>query len=266
MRILVTNDDGIQSNGIWSLAKSLQKIAEVKVVAPDRDKSGTGTSMTIVDVVRADEFVSPVEGIQAFSVQGTPADSVILATETLFSEPFDLVFAGINRGANLGLDILNSGTVGGALNGYYREITSVAISAHYSPTTVDINFDTAAEIAATVASELHSNQPEKPQLLIINVPDSASGVIEGVETTRIGPRAYLENIEVGRDGRRTHYWIRHNKPVLDEPPHGTDLWAIENNRVSITPIDLSFSLGTENSTAKTLTRKIASSLSLYQDQ
>ena len=114
MRILVTNDDGVHSEGLWSLAAALAEIGRVSVVAPDRDMSGIGTAITLTNVVRARSVESPISGIDATSVQGTPADCAILALESLYDERFDLVASGINHGANLGLDVLSSGTVGAA--------------------------------------------------------------------------------------------------------------------------------------------------------
>ena len=128
MRILVTNDDGIHSPGLWSVAEALKPLGEVIVVAPDRDQSGISAAMTLLAVVRAEEVQAQIEGVKAFSVEGTPGDCVILANGTLVKEPFDLVVSGINQGANFGLDIMNSGTVGAAFHGYFRGIPSIAVS------------------------------------------------------------------------------------------------------------------------------------------
>ena len=108
MKILVTNDDGIHSPGLWALAEGLKHLGDVVVVAPDRDQSGIGGAKTLLDVLRVEEVAAKVEGVRAYAVEGTPADCVILATESLFNERFDLVASGINQGANLGLDILSS--------------------------------------------------------------------------------------------------------------------------------------------------------------
>ena len=218
MRILVTNDDGIHHHGLWALAEALKEVGRVSVVAPDRDMSGIGTALTLVAVVRAQEVASPVADVKAFSVQGTPSDCVVLASEALFGEPFDLLVSGINEGANLGLDILTSGTVGGALHGYYRTIPSMAISAVYSKET-EARYDTAARTAVALAPAMASALNSTP-LLNVNLPDVEPDRIQGVETTRLGPRAYTEHVERGQDGRRTHYWIRHNRPVEDNPRRG----------------------------------------------
>ena len=131
MRVLITNDDGVHAPGLWSVVEALKDVGDVTVVAPDRNQSGTGSSITLLGVVRAHETAPPVDGVTCFRVEGTPADCVILATETLFDEPFDLVVSGINQGANLGLDaVTTSGTVGAAWQAYYRDIPSIAVSVH----------------------------------------------------------------------------------------------------------------------------------------
>ncbi|MEE8473496.1 MAG: 5'/3'-nucleotidase SurE, partial [Dehalococcoidia bacterium] len=127
MRVLVTNDDGIHSRGLWSLVRELAGVAEVTVVAPDREQSGVGTSVTLHHALRLRRERTRVRGVEAYSVEGTPADSVIIAVGHVMKEGVDLVISGINEGANLGNDIFISGTVGGALQGYFYGITSLAI-------------------------------------------------------------------------------------------------------------------------------------------
>ncbi len=235
MRILITNDDGIHSDGLWALAEALNKIGEVHVVAPDRDQSGVGTGMTLLTVVRAIEVASPIDGVAAHAVDGTPADCVILATGSIYSEPFDLMFSGINRGANIGMDVLVSGTVGGALHGYLRGIPSVALSVVYTDT--EIRYDVAAQVGSALGhSVVKLDSPTTPFLNVNLPPDVDSAGIRGVDVTKLGSRAYLESVEKVDDGRRTHYWIRHNRQTDEEPEKGTDLWAVKNDRVSITPL------------------------------
>ena len=261
MRILVTNDDGIHAEGLWVLTGALKELGDVCVVAPDRDLSGSGTAMTLVDVVRAQQVSSPVDDVEAYSVQGTPADCVILAFETLFDGPFDLVASGINAGANLGLDVLSSGTVGGALQGYYNQVPSIAVSSIYGKGG-EVRYEAAARAATALARGLAGSPSDWPPVLNVNLPDVGPEGIEGVEMTRLGPRAYLENVETGKDGRRTHYWIKHNRPVIDHPAEGTDLWATRNNRVSITPIDLVSALGTPPPELDALADSVRSALGL----
>ena len=125
MKILVTNDDGVEAPGLWKMVGALKSLGEVVVAAPDRDQSGIGSARTLLDVVKVREVTNPpIEGIKTFAIEGTPADCVILAVEMLSPGKFDIVLSGINEGSNLGMDILVSGTVGAAIQGYYREMHS----------------------------------------------------------------------------------------------------------------------------------------------
>ena len=259
MKILVTNDDGIHSPGLWGLAEALKDVGEVVVVAPDRDQSGIGAAITLLEVVRAQEIAPPVEGIKTFAVEGTPADCVILATETLIQEPLDLVVSGINQGANLGLDVMNSGTVGGAFQGYFRNIPSIAVSV---TSLTDVHYEAASRTTVSLVRAIAKNSLKAPLLLNVNLPNVAPDRIERVEITRLGPRAFLESVERGNDGRRTHYWIKHNRPVNSNAPPGTDIWAVRNNRISITPLDLAFAPGEPSTAYQVLTQEVADGLGL----
>lgn len=212
-------------------------LGEVAVVAPDRDQSGVGTARTLLQVLRVTEVETRIEGVPASSVHGTPADCVILATESLFSEPFDLLVSGINPGANLGLDVLDSGTVGGAFRGFYRNIPSIAVSV---TSLTNVKYDLAARVTAELARAMFDHNLAQPMIFNVNVPNVAADEIEQVELTSLGPKAYLESVERGTDGRRVHYWIQHNRPIGDHAKEGTDIWAVRHNRISITPMDPSF--------------------------
>jgi 5'-nucleotidase len=240
LRILVTNDDGINAPGLWKVAESLQALGDVVVVAPDRDQSGVGTSRTLLQVLRVIEVESRIEGVPARSVHGTPADCVILAMETLFPEPFDLLVSGINPGANLGLDVLDSGTVGGAFRGYFRGIPSIAVSV---TSLSNVRYDLAARVTAELAKAISDHKLSQPMIFNVNVPNIATDQIDKVEMTTLGPKAYLESVVEGKDGRRVHYWIHHNKPIGDHAEEGTDIWAVRHNRISITPMDPTFISG-----------------------
>ncbi len=237
MRILVTNDDGVHSEGIWSLAASLADIGRVSVVAPDRDMSGIGTAITITNVVRARPVESPIPGVDAISVQGTPADCAILALESLYDERFDLVVSGINHGANLGLDVLSSGTVGAAMQGSLRGIPAVAVSV---ASLAEVAFEAAARTARAIAAEVA--RPPVPAgtgpapLVNVNLPNLLPEQVLGVCAARLGPRAYLEGVTKGHDGRRTHYWIRHNREVGADAASDTDVYAVRNGWVAISPV------------------------------
>ena len=232
MRILVTNDDSINAPGLWAVAESLTELGQVSVVAPDRDQSGIGTARTLLNILRVSEVETRVRGVPAYTVSGTPSDCVILATDTLFDEPFDLVVSGINEGANLGLDVLDSGTAGGAFRGYFRGIPSIAVSV---TAVTGVRYDTAARVTRSLVESLDG---DRPLVYNVNVPNVPEDRLRGVMETFLGPKAWLENVERGHDGRRTHYWIRHSKPTNAAIPEGCDVWATRNNWVSITSMDL----------------------------
>ena len=237
MRILVTNDDGVHSEGLWSLAASLADIGRVSVVAPDRDNSGISAAISITNVVRARRVESPIAGVDATSVQGTPADCAILALESLYDERFDLVVSGINHGANLGLDVLSSGTVGAAIQGSLRGIPSIAVSV---ASLEDVAFEAAARTARAIAAEV-ARAPAPTgsgpgPLVNVNLPNLLPEQILGVCAARLGPRAYLEEVTKGHDGRRTHYWIRHSRQVGADAATDTDVYAVRNGWAAISPV------------------------------
>ena len=191
MRILVTNDDGTGSEGLWSLAEALTSVGEVFVVAPDRDRSGISAAMTLLDVVRANRIGSPVDGVEAYAVQGTPADCVILAHGALFDAPFDLIFSGINMGTNMGADVLLSGTVGAALHGYLRGVPSVAVSSYYNPDRT--HYAAACIGAVAIASD--------PVRISRDGPDTAEREHTRCRTGRSGGRGNHRSRQQGVRGR-----------------------------------------------------------------
>ncbi len=231
--ILLTNDDGIYAPGLWALAQALED-EEIIIVAPDREQSAVGTSITLHNPLRIKEIKNtPVPGIKTFSVEGTPADSVILAIRYLARDKIRLVISGINEGANLGNDVFISGTVGAALQGYFYNIPSIALSvgSYKNP-----RFDVASKFAKLMVRE---NLLPHGFLLNINFPNLPLDEIEGVEITRLGVRSYMDEIKKGHDGKREYYWIVRGEPVWDEIP-GTDIWAVRRKRISITPLRYSF--------------------------
>ena len=231
MKILVTNDDGIYAEGLWALVKELRHIGTVTVVAPDRDQSGAGTSVTLRQPLRLSEIKSPLKGVNAYSVEGTPADSVILALRFAMKDGVDLVVSGINEGPNLGNDVFISGTVGAALQGYFYAIPAVALSVAAFE---NLHFDVAARLAKLLASEMNDKSLSQRLLLNINLPNLPRDKIGGIEITRLGEREYADKIEPGDDGKRQYYWIMRGESEWQMIP-GTDVWALRQNRISITP-------------------------------
>ena len=235
MKILVTNDDGVYAPGLWEMVGALKDLGEIVVAAPDRDKSGIGTARTLLEVVKSHEIASPpIEGVRTFSVEGTPADCAILGIEHLSPGKFDLVLSGINEGSNLGLDIFSSGTVGGAFQGYFRGIPSIAMSV---ASLTNVQYDAAARTAASLARAITADGDLPPLFLNVNLPNTTAGGIKGAAMTNLGPRLYLETVERGNNGRRTYYWIKHNR-VTNRPVHdGSDIHAVRNNRIAITALN-----------------------------
>ena len=230
LRILVTNDDGFLARGLWDLARALCEVGEVCIVAPDREQSATGSSVTLHNPLRVKEVRSPIKDVKSYLVEGTPGDCVILALGHLLDTKIDMVFSGINEGSNLGDDVLLSGTVGAALHGHLKGITSVAISVGALK---DVHFKAASRLAAVLAP-LIADLPAGT-FLNINLPNLPLEQIKGIEVTRLGRRSYSDEIQPGHDGKRDYYWIVRGRPEW-LPEEGTDIWAFTNNKISITPL------------------------------
>ncbi|MCL5025845.1 MAG: 5'/3'-nucleotidase SurE [Chloroflexi bacterium] len=233
IRILVVNDDGVLAPGLWVLVEELAKVGEVIVVAPDREQSGVGTGVTLHHPVRASKMVHVPLPVEAYSVQGTPGDCVILGLQALAHGPVDIVVSGINEGANLGSDVLVSGTVGAALQGHFHEVPSIAVStsAIHEPI-----FEPAAKLAAALAEELAAGHMPADLFLNVNLPNRPIDEIKGIAVTRLAHRRPTGFLEHQKDARgRAYYWLRYGKPewVVEE---GTDLWALRNGIASITPL------------------------------
>lgn len=233
MKILVTNDDGIYARGLRALAEALQQVGEVVVVAPDREQSATSSAITMHHPVRFREMEALGPEIRAYAVEGTPADSVILALRLLLKdEEVALVFSGINEGLNLGDDVLLSGTVGAAMQGYMQGLPAVAFSVGVAE---EIHFEAAARMSALLACQLALKSFPSGVLLNVNLPNLPLEQIEGIEVTKLARRSYFDMVRKGYDGKREYYWIRRGTAQW-ESEEGTDVHAINNRRVSITPL------------------------------
>lgn len=240
MRILLTNDDGVYAPGIRAAAEALSQIGEVMVCAPDREQSGTGTSVSLQHPVRIMELPPIVPGVPTYSVDGTPCDAAIVALEAVRPGQVDLVVSGINTGANLGEDVLVSGTVGAALQAYFRGIPSIAISV---TSLTEVVFEPAGVLVKALVQRLEMKGlaqalprgSERPVLLNVNLPNLPQEKLAGVQVTRLGRRAYADVVKEGHDGRRKWFWVARDKPVW-EMVEGTDIWAVRNQLISVTPL------------------------------
>ncbi len=223
--ILVTNDDGVHAPGIQALATALRPLGEVHVVAPDREVSACAQSLTLKHPLRAERIETNVH-----SVDGTPADCVNLAIVKLLPRRPDLVVSGINRGANLGEDVFYSGTVGGAREGTFFGVPSIAFSLAARS---EMDFGPAAQFAHTLSTKvLEKGLPERT-LLNVNVPP---GPLTGVAITVQGRREHEGTILEGLDPRRRmYYWIEEGRDrwVSDDV---SDIFAVRKGLVSVTPL------------------------------
>ncbi len=230
MHVLVSNDDGYLAPGIRALAKVLAECARVTIVAPERDRSGASNSLTLDYPIRATQ-----EEDNVFRVEGTPTDCVHLATTGLLDDEPDMVMSGINAGANLGDDVLYSGTVAAATEGRSLGLPAVAISlAGNGPA----SYDAAAQFAVLLFNRLSKDPLPADTILNVNVPDLGWSELRGFQATRLGQRHRAEQVIRAKDPRgRTIYWIGPPGPEQDAGP-GTDFHAVANGFVSITPIQV----------------------------
>ena len=230
MHILISNDDGYLAQGINTLAAALRQYAQVSVVAPDKNRSAASNSLTLDMPLRA----TPCEN-GFVRVDGTPTDCVHLALTGLLEHEPDMVFAGINHGANLGDDVLYSGTVAAATEGRFLGLPAVAISLVGSDPK---HFDTAAHVAVTLLKKLQQNPLPQDTLLNVNVPDLPLSALKGYQSTRLGARHKAEAMVRSADPRgHTIYWVGPPGSEQDAGP-GTDFDAIKNGYVSVTPLQL----------------------------
>jgi len=230
MHILLSNDDGYLAEGLNVLAKALKEYADVSVVAPDKNRSAASNSLTLEMPLRAH-----TEANGFIKVDGTPTDCVHLAITGLLEHEPDMVFAGINHGANLGDDVLYSGTVAAATEGRFLGLPAVAISLAASN---PVHFDTAAHVAVTLLHNLINNPLPQDTILNVNVPDIALADLKGYQATRLGQRHKAEAVIKSHDPRgRIIYWV--GPPGAEQDAGiGTDFYAINTGYVSVTPLQL----------------------------
>ncbi|AHM56559.1 5'-nucleotidase SurE [Peptoclostridium acidaminophilum DSM 3953] len=238
MNILVTNDDGIYSKGIYELCNAIKDIARVYVVAPDSEKSAVGHAITMHNPLKIKKInFHGIDSIDAYAVSGTPADCVKLGIEALLRDiEIDLVLSGINNGSNLGSDVIYSGTVSAALEAYMLDKSSIAIS-------YDANGDSSHEykIAANyMADFIKGNYMENDDLqssvLNINFPNMHGRDPLGYRSTRLGIRRYENSFEERKDPRgNIYYWMGGSIKKMHQEPD-SDISAIEEGYISITPL------------------------------
>ena len=257
LRILLTNDDGIKAPGLWALADKLQHQGRVVVVAPDREQSAVSSAITLHQPLRVSEVKPLVEGIEAYAVEGTPADSVILGLRMLMKDGVDVVVSGINEGVNVGDDVFLSGTVGGAMQGYFQGIPAIAVSVAMGES---FHFEPPATLVALLASKIGSAPSlNGRQFLNVNFPNLPLEDIKGLEITRLAHTGYVDRIEKGHDGKRDFYWIKRGR-ASQEVEHDTDLWAIQGGKISIAPLHNNLTCAAPDPSLQTLGESLFQSL------
>lgn len=228
MHILVSNDDGFQAPGIEKLVEVLETIADISVVAPEINRSGASNSLTLENPLRARSHSTGF-----VSVDGTPTDCVHLAITGLLEIEPDMVVSGINAGANLGDDVLYSGTVAAATEGRFLGFPAIAVSMEsHNP----LHYETGARVALELVQRLSCHPMNASSILNVNVPDIPYEQLKGFKTTRLGHRHKAEPVVQTTDPRgKTIYWVGPAGAEQDAGP-GTDFHAVKNGYVSITPI------------------------------
>ncbi|MEE3188472.1 MAG: 5'/3'-nucleotidase SurE [Candidatus Neomarinimicrobiota bacterium] len=231
-KILITNDDGIFAPGIYALWEAMQEVGQTTVVAPDTEQSAVGHAITLSDPLRV-EGIHRTGGFEGFAVSGTPADCAKIAIRSLMDKKPDVLISGINRGANLGNNIIYSGTVSAATEGTMLGIPSVAISINSFNSD---EFRGAKETAIKVVHYLINNTLPSGTLLNVNVPYCPPEEIKGIKVTRQGNQYFQDDFDQRKDPRgRTYYWMK-GKIVDDDQELYYDSKAVCDGYVSITPI------------------------------
>ncbi|MFZ5883178.1 MAG: 5'/3'-nucleotidase SurE [Chloroflexota bacterium] len=236
--ILVTNDDGVLAPGLLALVREMRRLGKVSVLAPDRNWSGGGHVKTLDRALRVRE-VRLADGTQAFASDGAPSDCVALATLGFFKEPIDLVVSGVNAGANLGHDVTYSGTVTAAMEAVIAGIPGIAVSLETVDDHIgDIDYGPAARAASKIVRQVIENGLSHEILLNINVPSLPDDRIRGILLTRQGLRVYHSRLDERIDPRgKPYYWIGGDAPT-GVPERGTDVGALAEGFVSVTPLQL----------------------------
>lgn len=233
MKILLSNDDGYRAKGLRCLREALAGVAPLTVVAPDRNRSGASHSLTLDVPLRVQQYESDCW----FVSNGTPTDCVHLAITGLFDFEFDMVVSGVNDGANLGDDVLYSGTVAAAIEGRCLGLPTIAVSL-VSESGPAVHFPTAARIARELVIRLQSHPLHRSLILNVNVPDLPWDNLRGIEVTRLGNRHRAEGAVRGQDPRgRPVYWVGTAGAGQDAGP-GTDFHAVAAGCVSVTPLQV----------------------------
>ena len=236
MNILLSNDDGIHANGIKALSEELSAYYDVYIIAPNQERSAAGHSITLNSPLRAEEIHLKYGEKRAWTVSGTPGDCVKIGVNAILSENErpDLIISGINHGPNLGHDIIYSGTVSCAIEGAMMNIPSIAVSLNsFKPSLEDLKFT--AEFVSSLIPKLDKFKFPEKSILNINIPGIPKEDITGVAVTEMGGRMFTDNYEKRVDPRgKVYYWMA-GKLTTEKDNENTDITAIRQNKISISP-------------------------------
>lgn len=234
MRVLISNDDGIQAPGLHALAEAIAPFAEVWIVAPNRERSACSHSLSTDAPIRAHAVSFPVKVQGAWAADGTPADCVKLALTTLMPSPPDFVLTGINRGANLCVDIFYSGTVAGSMEAVFKGIPAIAWSLDSYDHAADYHL--ALPWIRTAFERIRTCPPPRGVMYNVNIPALPADKIKGFRMTRMGKVKYQDGYDARSCPRgKPYYWLLGEQEILDRSPD-TDIMAVRDGFISITPL------------------------------
>ncbi len=235
--ILITNDDGIDAPGLLALTQALAPVSRVEIIAPDRNWSSAGHTITMHKPLRIHRTALR-DGSPAYTCSGTPSDCAAIALLGFLQERPALIVSGINPTANVGHDITYSGTVAAAMEGAISGVPALAISLDLGEGT-EVDFTPAAEFAAELAHKVLREGLPADTFLNVNIPAVSRAEIRGVRITRCGKRIYRDQLIERVDPRGgKYYWIGGEAPTGEADLEGTDIWALANHLISITPIHM----------------------------
>ncbi len=238
MHILLSNDDGVYAPGIWALAEALKDIAELTIVAPDRHLSGAGFSISTYAPVKLNEVPSRMEGVRTYSVEGTPADAVLIGLRVV-AKGADLVMAGINDGSNMSSNIMASGTVGAALQAQILGVPGISMSVTSAK---DPPYGPSARVARELAGIFLERGIHEPLLLNVNVPAVPVEDIRGAEMTIPAFSTYKDDVvKKAKSDKFDTYWLVRNSLNWDYA-QGTDAGAVRNNHISMALLNFGMAL------------------------
>ncbi len=232
--ILVTNDDGITAPGIEALVEVMKKLGDVVIVAPDKAQSGMGHAITINSTLRINK--RPIYGVEeAYTCSGTPVDCVKFAVSKIMNAKPDLCVSGINHGSNMSINVIYSGTMSAAVEGAIEGIPSIGFS--LCDFSIEADFTAAKAIVESVSKKVLTNKMPVDACLNVNIPKLDLGLIKGIRVCRQARANWVEEIDERKDpGGNPYYWLTGKFVNYDEGMDDTDVWALENNYVSLVPV------------------------------